>query len=312
MGGRGHAIAVAVRTHAAASAGLIIIATIPHGHLPDHVRGWLVVPVVGAVVGAVCGVVIGAVCGGAAPVGISDVMALARTPSHALRQLLDPDDLVKLGARMRSRTRTMFQGMFEPLDGPPDKPPRRAHRRRAPRRQAPRPTSPPTPPSPKAVTCGPSYGRLALALIASLLLWNLPFGGVVLYPFKLLATWLHEMSHGLVMIVTGAGFDHVADLSRHQRAVVRGVEASGRSAPPSIAAAGYMGTPLWGAVLLVATPTARSARWALVAIGALLLVTAVIAIVPTPEEGAFGQWAIGGIAVGARGLRRSCCPRAGA
>ena len=27
---------------------------------------------------------------------------------------------------------------------------------------------------------------LALAMIASLLLWNLPFGGVALYPFKLL------------------------------------------------------------------------------------------------------------------------------
>jgi hypothetical protein len=35
---------------------------------------------------------------------------------------------------------------------------------------------------------------LAFALLASLLLWNLPFGGVLLYPFKLLATWLHELS----------------------------------------------------------------------------------------------------------------------
>src|SRR5262245_55911325 len=50
---------------------------------------------------------------------------------------------------------------------------------------------------------------LAFALLASLLLWNLPFGGVLLYPFKLLATWLHELSHGLAMILTGVGFDHV-------------------------------------------------------------------------------------------------------
>jgi hypothetical protein len=50
---------------------------------------------------------------------------------------------------------------------------------------------------------------VAIALLASLLLWNLPFGGVLLYPFKLLATWLHEMSHGLVMLVTGNGLKQV-------------------------------------------------------------------------------------------------------
>lgn len=114
IGGRRHAIAVATRTHAAASAALMIIATIPNGHLPDHARGWISIMLVGAFVGATCGVVIGAVCGGAAPLHISDVVALARTPAHALGQLLDPTELVRLGARMRSRTKQMFQGMFDP------------------------------------------------------------------------------------------------------------------------------------------------------------------------------------------------------
>jgi hypothetical protein len=50
---------------------------------------------------------------------------------------------------------------------------------------------------------------LAFALLATLLLWNLPVGGVLLYPFKLLATWLHESSHGLAMMVTRVGFDHM-------------------------------------------------------------------------------------------------------
>jgi len=118
-GGRRHAIFVAARAHAAASAGLVIIATIPHGHLPAHPFGWLVMPVVGAFVGAASGAVIGIVCGGAAPVGISEVMALARTPGHALRQLLDPEDLLKIGAAVRHRTSQMFTGMFEPAKPPP-------------------------------------------------------------------------------------------------------------------------------------------------------------------------------------------------
>jgi hypothetical protein len=137
---------------------------------------------------------------------------------------------------------------------------------------------------------------LGLALLASLLLWNLPFGGVLLYPFKLLATWLHELSHGLAMIATGAGLDHVLvyrDTSG--LAYARGSVAPIGSAV--IAAAGYMGTPLWGALLLVITPDARRARWALVVLAALLVVTAIAVVVPTPEGDRFGPWAIAAIGV---------------
>lgn len=123
IGGRGHAIFVAARAHAAASAGLIMIAAIPHGHLPDHASGWIVFVIAGAIVGAGCGTVIGAVCGGAAPVGIAEVMALARTPGAALRQLLDPEDLLKIGAAVRHRTSQMFGGMFEPAQRPPENEP---------------------------------------------------------------------------------------------------------------------------------------------------------------------------------------------
>ncbi|HEX7704012.1 MAG TPA: M50 family metallopeptidase [Kofleriaceae bacterium] len=137
---------------------------------------------------------------------------------------------------------------------------------------------------------------LALALIASLLLWNLPFGGLVLYPFKILATWLHEMSHGVVMIATGAELDRVV-IYRDTSGLSYAVYAVSEPGTAAIAAAGYMGTALWGAVLLVATPTAKTARWALIAIAVLMMVTVVFAIVPTPEEGRFGQWAIAAIAI---------------
>lgn len=122
IGGRRHAIAVAARAHAIAGIGLVIIAMVPNGHLPAHTRGWLLVPFVGAAIGALCGVVIGAICGGAAPVQLADVIALARTPGHALSQLLDPKDLVKLGTRVRSRTHQLFQGMFDPAGKPPADP----------------------------------------------------------------------------------------------------------------------------------------------------------------------------------------------
>jgi hypothetical protein len=133
---------------------------------------------------------------------------------------------------------------------------------------------------------------LAVALLASLLLWNLPFGGGVLqYPFKLFATWLHELSHGLAMILTGAGFDHVI-IYRDTSGLAYAYTTVGSFGTAIIAAAGYMGTPLWGAVLLLVTPNARAARRALLVIAALLVITTILVVAPAPNGDTFGQWVL--------------------
>ncbi len=133
---------------------------------------------------------------------------------------------------------------------------------------------------------------LALALLASLVLWNLPYGGLVLYPFKLLATWLHELTHGLVMILTGCGFNYVL-VYRDTSGLAYSDAPMAAWSIPFIAAAGYMGTPLWGALILWLTPTARRARLVIGGLGVLLVLSSftVIAV----DEDAFGPWAIGSI-----------------
>ena len=118
-GGRRRAMYVAARAHAAASVGLVLIAAIPHGQLPDHALAWLAFLAGGLVTGAVCGVLIGLVCGGTAPVELADVWSLARRPSEALRSWLDPRELVRLGAAVRHRTTNLFEGMFDPAPLPP-------------------------------------------------------------------------------------------------------------------------------------------------------------------------------------------------
>lgn len=125
-GGRRRAMVVAARAHAVAALGLVLIAALPHRHLPATVIGWLTVCAGGAVVGAGIGAVIGFVCSGPAPVGIADVVALARTPGHALQQLVDPADLRQLGATLRDRTEDLLTGMFEPAAPPPAEPPTNA------------------------------------------------------------------------------------------------------------------------------------------------------------------------------------------
>ncbi|MEO8705799.1 MAG: M50 family metallopeptidase [Kofleriaceae bacterium] len=135
---------------------------------------------------------------------------------------------------------------------------------------------------------------LAIALLASLLLWNLPFGGVLLYPFKLLATWLHEMSHGLVMLMTGNGLERVT-IYRDTSGLAHAKDLAGPTALAFIATSGYMGTALWGAVLLVATPTPRAARIAMLVFAGLLGLTTVL-VIDAPNGDHFGQIAMGAMA----------------
>jgi hypothetical protein len=131
----------------------------------------------------------------------------------------------------------------------------------------------------------PELRALGLALVVSLVLWQLPFGGIVLYPFKLLATWMHETSHALVMIITGAGFDHM-DVYRDGSGLAYARHGVGGAGKAVIAAAGYMGTPLFGAVLLVVGQEPRAARRSQALIGGLLLAS--VAVV----TGRFGQIAV--------------------
>lgn len=124
-GGRKRAIFVAARAHAAASAGLVLIAAIPHGHMPDkYDKLWLAYPFAGVIVGIASGAVIGVVCSSEAPVGLAEVWSLgrglARQPTRALGTLLSPRDLVRLGSALRTRTTQMFEGIFEPAPKPPE------------------------------------------------------------------------------------------------------------------------------------------------------------------------------------------------
>ena len=136
---------------------------------------------------------------------------------------------------------------------------------------------------------------LAVALLVSLLLWNLPSGGVLLYPFKLLATWLHELSHALAMVITGTGVDRVV-IYRDTSGLAYPTGTPGMVARPLIAAAGYMGTALWGAALLVVTPNGRAARIAMLALAGLLCTTAVL-VVDAPDGDTFGPLATAGIGI---------------
>lgn len=100
---------------------------------------------------------------------------------------------------------------------------------------------------------------LALALIG---LWQVPWLGGLVYPFRVFGTFVHELSHGLAAILTGGDFVRFAvspDLS--------GVAHSAGGIRFVVASAGYMGSAVFGGALLVLHARLMSSRTLLFALG---------------------------------------------
>ena len=47
---------------------------------------------------------------------------------------------------------------------------------------------------------------LVAAAIVTAIMWQIPIGNYILYPFSILATWFHEMGHGLMALMLGGQF----------------------------------------------------------------------------------------------------------
>lgn len=89
-------------------------------------------------------------------------------------------------------------------------------------------------------------GLFALGLLL-LLLWRVPGLGWLVYPFRLFGTFVHELSHGLAALATGGAFQRFIvnpDLS--------GLAWSAGGTRWFVASAGYVGSAVAGALLLLA------------------------------------------------------------
>lgn len=122
-----------------------------------------------------------------------------------------------------------------------------------------------------------SLGWLLAAIAATILLWQVPYGNYILYPFTILATWFHEMGHGLTALLLGGQFQQLqifpsgSGVATHSGSLFLG--GIGRAL---VAMGGPMGPPIAGSVFILASRRSQTARAALLFLGALLIVSAVI------------------------------------
>ncbi|WP_066380624.1 MULTISPECIES: M50 family metallopeptidase [unclassified Anabaena] len=115
------------------------------------------------------------------------------------------------------------------------------------------------------------------AAIATAILWQFPGGDYILYPFSILATWFHEMGHGLMALLLGGQFKQLQIFSNGSGVATYAIRLSlGPIAPALVAAAGPMGPPIAGAILILASRSFKTASLSLKILGGFLLVSTLI------------------------------------
>jgi hypothetical protein len=107
---------------------------------------------------------------------------------------------------------------------------------------------------------------IGLAGLVALLMAMIPWLGLLNYPFRLLLTIVHELGHGLAALLTGGEF---ISFVVHPNGAGLATTAGGWRFV--VIPAGYLGTALFGAVLILLGRSHRWARTAMAVMGGLMV-----------------------------------------
>ncbi len=118
---------------------------------------------------------------------------------------------------------------------------------------------------------------LAGIAFASIILWQTMLGSLLLYPFTILATWFHEMGHGIAAMLTGRGFERLQIFADGSGVAESLGPADGyRLTDALIAASGPLGPAIAGALLIICSRSPAATRNALAVLGVALVVSTLI------------------------------------
>src|SRR5258708_22002342 len=116
-------------------------------------------------------------------------------------------------------------------------------------------------------TLGLALGAFVLVFI----LWQTSNAGSLLYPFRLLVTFVHESGHGLAAIMTGGHFEKFQVFDSGA-----GVARTSGGNPLFILPMGYLGAALFGALILYAANHVRAAQNVAFLVGGYFLLCAIL------------------------------------
>jgi hypothetical protein len=116
---------------------------------------------------------------------------------------------------------------------------------------------------------------LWVAAAVSLALSVTPWGPIVLYPFKIFTTWVHECSHALMAVLVGGRVGSIT-IETNTSGLTESLIPPTRTARALVSSAGYLGASVVGCLLLAATRVEKWARSILWGVGAFMLFTLLV------------------------------------
>jgi hypothetical protein len=112
------------------------------------------------------------------------------------------------------------------------------------------------------------WAAVAVSLVVSLT----PWAQFLLYPFKLLTTWVHECGHALMTVLVGGRVTSIT-IEADTSGLTQSVVPIGRVARGLVASSGYLGAAVMGCLLMAATRVEKWAHVMLLSLGAFMLLT---------------------------------------
>lgn len=118
---------------------------------------------------------------------------------------------------------------------------------------------------------------LAIAALVTIILWQIPLGNYLLYPFTILSTWFHEMGHGLTAILLGGYFRELviypsgSGFARYGGEVLLGNLGHGL-----VAIGGPLGPAIAGSLFILSSRSHRATDICLKALGMIILASVLL------------------------------------
>lgn len=114
-----------------------------------------------------------------------------------------------------------------------------------------------------------------VAVAVSLAVSLTPWAAILLYPFKLFTTWVHECGHALMTVLVGGRVTAIA-IHPDTSGVTHSLIPAGRVPQALVTSAGYLGASVVGCLLMAATRVDRRGRAIFLGLGAFMLLTLVL------------------------------------
>ncbi|MCK5741235.1 MAG: M50 family metallopeptidase [Chlorobi bacterium] len=113
--------------------------------------------------------------------------------------------------------------------------------------------------------------------IVTIVVWHIPGGNFVLYPFTILGTWFHEMGHGMAALILGGSFHELEIMPDGSGlASFSGELYFGGIGKALVAAAGPIGPVIAGSLFIIFSQTRKHANLVLWLLGLFLILSTIL------------------------------------